>query len=319
MDNFEYDKYIFLKNCFTSKKELKLMSKDQLIGMMILNCHRLEKGLSMKNISPNFGTKNKTIERLRNMHEEYLKRVIKNPENYGKEDRVLTTIYNSILEYYNWHNKNNISCKSKWIKLYLDKYKPKSKEKTGGTKEMNKSEILKKINLDKDFFFNRRSIRDYAKKDIDINDIKRCINKSLHGTPTVCNRPINKVYIIKEPKIKEKILSLQTGNKGFGEKAPIILIITSRLSYFRDQKERRQPYIGGGMFCMSLIYALYSEGFATCPLNFDTSFNNEMKLKDILGIRDETIIMYIAVGNYKDKIRVAISNKPQLEEVIKII
>ena len=118
---------------------------------------------------------------------------------------------------------------------------------------------------------------------------------------------------------KKKILSLQNGNKGFGEDIPIIIIVTSRLNYFRDHKERRQPYIGGGMFCMSLIYTLYSEGFATCPLNFDTNFKNEMELKDILNIKNETIIMYIAMGHYKDKTKVAISQKPELDEIVRII
>jgi hypothetical protein len=70
---------------------------------------------------------------------------------------------------------------------------------------------------------------------------------------------------------------------------------------------------------MSLIYALYGESLATCPLNFDVDYKKEMELKNILNIRDEAIIMYISLGNYKKEMNIAISTKPEVEDITKII
>ena len=142
---------------------------------------------------------------------------------------------------------------------------------------------------------------------------------ALYGTPTVCNRSINRVYIIQNNEMKKKILSYQNGNKGFGEYAPIILIVTTILESFQNANERRQPYIGGGMFCMSLIYTLHSKGLATCSLNWDVPYKKEDILKNILNIKNETIIMYIAVGKYPDKLKIACSKKMNIEDIITII
>mgnify|MGYP001038387728 CR=1 FL=1 len=221
MDNFEYDKHIFLKSCFSSAKGFKSMKKDQLIATMIINYHRLEKGLSMNNPTPNFGQDSGALERLKMMHKEYLTRSQKDPLIYKSNDKILSSLYHSILEYYNWHKNNNLICKCEWIKGYLNKYKYlELPNKVGGTVHKKKEDILKNINIGKDFFFNRRSIRDYSNKEVDMEVLKDCIKKSLHGTPTVCNRPINKVYIIRDKAIKKQILELQNGNKGFAEQAP---------------------------------------------------------------------------------------------------
>ena len=72
------------------------------------------------------------------------------------------------------------------------------------------------------------------------------------------------------------------------------------------------------MFCMSLIYTLYSKGFATCALNWDVPYNREDKLKRILNMGNEAIMMFIAVGNYPDEFDVAQSEKLDEEDIINI-
>ena len=63
----------------------------------------------------------------------------------------------------------------------------------------------------------RRSVRKYSDKTIDDTLLQNCIKNALYGTPTVCNRPINKVYIIKNLDMK-KLLSYQNGNGHFWNK-----------------------------------------------------------------------------------------------------
>ena len=119
--------------------------------------------------------------------------------------------------------------------------------------------------------------------------------------------------------MREKLLSYQNGNQGFGINAPVILIITTCLQNFQDSTERRTPYIGGGMFAQSLVYTLHAEGLASCCLNWDREYKKDIEVRNILDLKNETIIMYMSVGHYADEYEVAISDKPDLKDTMKII
>jgi len=125
--------------------------------------------------------------------------------------------------------------------------------------------------------------------------------------------------VVKNLDMRKKLLSHQNGNKGFGINAPVILIITTCLQNFQDSTERRTPYIGGGMFAQSLVYTLHAEGLATCCLNWDVDYKKDIEVRNILDLKNETIIMYMSVGYYADEYEVAISDKPDLKDVMKII
>ena len=315
MDDFEYDKKLFIKYCAnTTKQNYDKMNKTQLIASLTIDYHRIEKGLAMQNCRPNFGHKSRVLKRLYDMNKVYIKK-------FGTKDKILKIVYYCILEYYHWHKKKKIKINCNIIEEYLKKYSflIKNSKKVGGIYKLKSSNTFDKLKQFDTFFRNRRSVRMYSKKQINDDIIKKCIYNALYGTPTVCNRPINKVYIIKETKLKQKVLSLQNGNRGFGMNAPIILIITTCLENFQNSTERRQPYIGGGMFCMSLIYALHAEKLATCCLNWDVNYKKNIQLKKILNIPKENVIMYISVGHYPDNYEVAFSDKPDLKDVMKIM
>ena len=70
---------------------------------------------------------------------------------------------------------------------------------------------------------------------------------------------------------------------------------------------------------MSLVYALHSSSLACCCLNWDVLPDKEITLKKLLQIKDETIIMLIAVGNYKDEYKVAVSKKEPLKNIYEFI
>ena len=210
-----------------------------------------------------------------------------------------------------------------YIENYLKKYdylkEDYNTRKIGGIRKITKSKIFSDLKTYDSFFMSRRSVRKYSNKNIDNEILQKCINNALYGTPTVCNRPINKVYVIKHFDMRKKLLSYQNGNRGFGINAPVILIITSCLQNFQDSTERRTPYIGGGMFAQSLIYTLHAEGLATCCLNWDVDYKKDIEVRKILDLENETIIMYMSVGHYADEYEVAISDKPDLKDVMKII
>ena len=319
-DEFDYDKKMFMQSCMSSvNRDYSMMSKNQLVSDITIDYHRIEKGLAMQDCRANFGLNSGVLNRLYEMNKEYLRRCDFAFPGFSRKDKILGVIYDCINEYYYWHIKNKKECLCPYIELYLKKYKKlKPSRKWGGTTKIQSRDYFKNINASYDFFVKRRSVRSFDNRDIPNHLIESAIEKSIYGTPTVCNRPINKVYVIKDSSLKSKILSLQNGNAGFGEYAPVVMIVTSSLEYFQDHLERRQPYIGGGMFCMSLVYALHSEKIATCCLNWDVDYKKDIKLKEILNIKNESIIMYIAAGMYPDSLDIANSPKPELSDVITI-
>lgn len=76
MDNFAYDKEIFLKNCFSSiGNKYNEMTKNQLIASMTIDYHRIEKGLAMQDTKTNFGMGSNVLLRIYIINKEYLKKI----------------------------------------------------------------------------------------------------------------------------------------------------------------------------------------------------------------------------------------------------
>ena len=317
MDNFQYDIKLFLDNCGNIRScKYEKMNKTQLIASMTIDYHRIEKGLAMQNTTPNFGVKSGVLKRLYDMNKTYISK-------FDKSDKILKITYHSIKNYYDWHKQKNIKITCPNIEKYLKKYDyfqdGYDTKKIGGIRKITKTKILSDLENYDSFFMSRRSVRKYSDKGIDNKLLQKCINNALYGTPTVCNRPINKVYVIKNLNMRKKLLSYQNGNRGFGVNAPVILIITTCLQNFQDSTERRTPYIGGGMFAQSLVYTLHAEGLGTCCLNWDVDYKKDIEVRKILDLENETIIMYMSVGHYAPEYEVAISDKPDLKDVMKII
>ena len=317
MNNFTYDIDLFNKNIGNiTNYQFDKMNKTQLIAALTIDYHRIEKGLAMQNTVPNFGVDSGVLKRLYDMNKIYISK-------FNKNDKILKITYHSIFDYYNWHKEKQIKMKCPYIEKYLKKYsyfkEDYDKKKIGGIKTITKLNTITELKTYDSFFMSRRSVRKYSDKTIDDTLLQNCIKNALYGTPTVCNRPINKVYVIKNLDMRKKLLSYQNGNSGFGINAPVILIITSCLQNFQDSTERRTPYIGGGMFSQSLVYTLHAEGLATCCLNWDVDYKKDIKVRKILDLKNETIIMYMSVGHYADEYEVAISDKPDLKDIMKII
>jgi nitroreductase len=116
------------------------------------------------------------------------------------------------------------------------------------------------------------------------------------STPSVCNRQTWRVHSYTGEEI-QKLLECQNGNRGFGQQIPMLLVVTSDLSYFTGPSERNQAWVDGGMFAMSLALALHSIGLGSVCLNWCTNNKQDKALRSISGISDEErIIMLIGVG-----------------------
>lgn len=303
--NFKQDleKYIKYSQFYSKQKDKRHFQAD-----LIFNYHKIEKGLSMPN--PRVGFGEASVNHLIVLLKEYIKK-------FGWDDISLVTL-KTIENYHLFNKKNNYKMDGLEENLnVLHQSIPNNYvTKDGGAIEVTKEELDKSDFDFKDFAYARYSIRNFAEGEVNLNLIQEAV-KIAQKTPSVCNRQTAKVYVYDRKENISKLLRYQNGNRGFGHLANKILIVTSDLRDFRGTIERNQCYIDGGMFSMSLIYALHSLGVGTCPLNLSVTNDTENKLKQVAKIgKSEVLIMMIAVGRIPDKLMVAASPRKKLEDVL---
>lgn len=288
----------------------KSKSKTQLQAVITKNYHGIEKGLALK--EPRVGFGEKKINTLISNLSKYI-------DKYGV-DKITNIAFNVLFVYYEFnlthgHKDENLYKIILQLKNKISGIKEDCRQ--GGVVEVTKHSILEKaqVNLP-EFLESRYSIRDFAKDEVDLRLIEKAV-KMAQKTPSVCNRQSSKVYVFSSKEDKQKVLSYQNGNRGFGYQASKVLIVVSDLEHFIAVGERNQCWIDGGMYAMSLIYALHSLGLGTCCLNWSVESNVDLALKRTTEIKDsESIIMMIAVGHLPNKLKIAQSPRKTVEQVL---
>lgn len=166
------------------------------------------------------------------------------------------------------------------------------------------------------FFKSRRSVRAFDKsREIDENLISRAV--SLAGnSPSVCNRQTWKAHYYSGSEDVARILKHQSGNRGFGSDASGVIIITSDVRLFSGSGERNQRWVDGGLFAMSVVWALHGLGVATCMLNWSkgNAASDALRAEAALDINEDVIVL-IAVGHPVPNYRVARSERRPLSEI----
>lgn len=165
------------------------------------------------------------------------------------------------------------------------------------------------------FFLSRYTIRDYSDQSVDFNDVRRAIGLAMKS-PSACSRQAWHVYYADSRNEIDKILNFQSGNKGFGHEVPFLLLITADLRAFDNASERYQHWIDGGMFSMSVIYALHSIGMGSCCLNWSKGPLDDMAMRKVVGIKDEeSLVMMLAVGYPNEMIKVCQSPRDDVNSI----
>lgn len=266
--------------------------------------HSLEKSMSFKNRKEGSGWKDvyALLELLK---------VAKETGDLGYHDKAACKLLSEFIEL----KGNSQTADAEYIRVEVSKFDFTSMDEHGV--KCHSSEQFRKGMLEspEDFFLSRYSLREFKEKCVDEEIIKRAIHLAMK-TPSVCNRQAWHVYHTTDPLIKEKALKYQAGNRGFGDMIPNLMIVTTDLKAFMPGQEHYQHWIDGGLFSMSLIYALHSLGVASCCLNWSQSPANDMLLRSLVDIKQShTVIMMLAVGWPDAENNVCISARRPLEEV----
>ena len=162
---------------------------------------------------------------------------------------------------------------------------------------------------------NRYSVREYSDKPVSQELLDKGYELSMK-TPSVCNRQATRRYQITDPEKIKAVLKIQGGFNGY-DMPPVLLLVTSDIRAFMNYGERNEPFVDGGLFSMSLLYALEAYGLAACPLNAMFSLSQDRQTRELLHMPDyEFPVMYIAVGNFPESVPVCRSARRSPESIV---
>ncbi len=308
-DNYIYDFRSFVNG---SAVDQKFNSQIKLRTKLTLDYHKIEKGLSLKNPRVGFG-------------KPVVKRLLNNLHLYRKNydfDQTAQVVLNVLFAYYEFnlaHDYKDDRLQQKLAALREELLAEEYVTHEGGIKKVTKQQIQDAAVGDMaSFFESRYSIRQFTSERVDSALIENAI-KMAQKTPSVCNRQPWKVYVLSNEEDKHKALELQHGNRGFGDQADKILIVTTERGNYTGVGERNQGWVDGGMFAMSFVYALHSLGLGTCCLNWCVPHSVDKKLKQVMNISvSEIVIVMIAVGHLPDELHVAQSPRRDIRGMLPI-
>lgn len=167
--------------------------------------------------------------------------------------------------------------------------------------------------------FSRFSARQFTPEEVAIDLVADAVQIA-QRSPSVCNRQSSHVFLINDQKIQDQVLDIQAGSGGFAQEINKILVVTSSLQSFGGANERNQGYVDGGLFSMSLMYALHYNGLGVCPLNWSADKSKDIALRRVLELPDDhLVIMLLAIGHLKEHYRVARSPRRPLADVFSVI
>lgn len=285
-------------------------TRATLEASITIDYHRVEKGLSLSRTRLGFGQA--VIARLIENLTLYMQR-------YGM-DRTVRAAVSTLHAYCEFHRLRGNDCPE--VVRFLNTIRDEvdwgcPSAVLGGTIRKRREEILRTSRIDfMAFVRSRHSIRHFSKDRVDLSLVRRAVEMAL-WTPSVCNRQPWRVHVYQEPTLRREILSYQNGCRGFEDEIDTVLLITCDLSVFLSIGERNQCWIDGGLFAMSLVYALHSLGLGTCCLNCSIEPSVDRPLRHAARLSpSEAIIVMIAVGNLPEEFEVAASSRKSVDETM---
>lgn len=273
----------------------------QLIGRIIAEYHTVEKGLVMP--SPRLGFGKANILSLIRHIEMYQRR-------FGRTDPQVATAAAVVLEYARMHRDRNHSLASD-IDAAITRLRRVFPELEPCQQvEYDNTTYFERIHSEfPAFSTSRRSVRNYSGADVPMRHVRDAIQLARHA-PSSCNRQGVKAYVFSEKERMLKIMSLQGGSRGWGDRASKLIVVTSDVAVSHGVYERNRAFVDGGMYAMNLLYALHHKGIATCSLNCNFEVRRDRRLRKLCGIPlSEEFIVMVTCGYPSKRFLVARSTR----------
>jgi nitroreductase len=284
------------------------LDREMLQARIAKDYHRLEKGLALANPRPGFGSD--VVARL-------LTAVPRFEQSHGA-CHATAAARGALTEYVAFHRDRGTRFPD--IEALLTLTPPGGGSTvTSGTVSVRRVDIHADAAIDfLRFASSRHSVRQFTGEPVSAEYIEQAIAAAMRS-PSVCNRQTCRVHAATGAERMRRALGFQNGNRGFGDRAGAVLVLTSDMRGFTTIGERNQCWIDGGLFAMSLAYAFHAQGFGTCMLNWSMERTRDLEMRRALGIPDhESVILMMAIGVMPEEFSVARSPRRPLGEVLRI-
>lgn len=307
--NYEYDMAKYVKYSST----VKLNPDAAAIKAFLVEVeHALEKGLSIESTHEAFGeSKVRTVIY-----------AVKELERLGHTDEATVAARQCLQQYVELHISRHWTLPSD-LEPLLRGFLAEAPTKTsgiaqrGGTIPLTKAHVQTATNFDYErFVYSRYSTRHYTGEPVSHEVVRKAVKLAIK-TPRVCNREARRVYVALDPEIRSKLLQFHHGHAGFGHKLGALFVITADIREYAHIGERNQGWIDGGMFAMSLCFALHSQGLGTCMMNWSEPHDHDQRLRKTFSIpENEIVITFLGAGHIPEKIEVASSISPSVDDIL---
>ena len=302
---FDYDKKRFLRYAGCCDKE----SRESKLAEIIMAYHIVEKGLTMPRRHFDFG------------HAAVLDLLAKITDFvgiWGISDRQVQHAIGVVKSYLKMHQdeKFNFSKDAmfwKKIKDFCQSY-----DNVSPSNQYHFSRDTFFASCDKDFMtfaLSRHTVRHYS--DPIPDDVITSAVSLAMTAPSACNRQHTHVHCISNHNMRDRLLSIQNGNRGFGSDADKLLVVTTCLNDIQYIEERNDPYVNAGIFIMNLCYSLHYYKIACCILNWHASPETDIKARELMSIPDsESIVAIISCGLPPKEFDVAQSPRKAVDDIL---
>lgn len=300
-----YDAVRFARYSGTFKRETNTTSRQAEITKFY---HMIEKGLALPAPRPGFGKL--ATQSLCGKVQAALKDGM-----YGSEVRHAI----DAIDGYRLFNERNAIINPPWITETLAFAAARGLHTRGKPIRRPSLPDAQSVEQRLDFITSRHSIRHFSEEPVPDDILKRAA-AAAQSAPCVCNRQMSRVYFARDPEIRRAFLACQNGNRGFGESAPVIALITVDLRGFLDASERYQAWIDGGLFAMNLLLGIHAQGYGACALNWSALPAQDRKLRKLgIIVPSETVIMMVAVGALPEDYHVPRSERHALDDIMQML
>ena len=288
---------------------INFYQKDKLEAQLYKECHRIEKGMSLSEISEGFGIAAfQTILQ----HLTDLEKI--DPESEAKE--YAGAVVKGYLELHREFEFND------QLKAILDSITGMSlgTRSHAGTIELTRAQLQAgSRGTFEQLVACRHSVRQYRPEKVDVGLLQEAARLASR-TPSVCNRQAFRVRFFNNKERVDQLLRFQNGNLAFRNEIPVVAVISVDLRFFEGAGERNQAYVDGGLFAMSLVYGLHFVGLGTCFLNWSVRHDIDKAFRKVAFIPEtEVIITLLSVGNLKETFKVAASPNKEFGDLFQLI
>lgn len=300
--NLAYDGWRYWRNAYL----MGARQGQQRSARMMADAHFLEYGMSLANASAGFGRTR--ARRLASDLEIHLRT--------GGPDAVSAIARNTLTAYltFNAGHKDDLE---DIVTIMEQQSNVQLCDVAAGTETVSAAEIRASSDIDfLGFVRSRHSIRTFQPGPPPVEELRRAV-QAAQEAPSSCNRQSCHVYAYTDPALLERVRKLQAGNRTFGHQLGGILIVASDLRAWETVGERYQGWVDGGLFAMTLAYALHAEGLGTCMLNWSVEKGQDRALRQLTGLDDsQSIITMMGFGWLPDTLKVCVSPRLPVSEVL---